>query len=298
MAESWKQQRERGAGFALAALLWIVRLAGRRVARLILFPTVAYFLLTARTARRASLDYLRRVLPREPGWRDVFRHLYTFAAVMLDRILLLGGWYGRMQLTAYKPQEVIDAQRHGCVLLVAHLGSFEVKRGRAHIPGEPPLRIVMDRAHGRMFTRLLEQLNPQFAESIIDASQQGPTLALEIKQALDAGAMVGLMADRVRPGERTVTVEFLGGPVKLPAAPWILASVLQVPVVIALGLYRGSNRYDAHLEVLAQRVSLPRAGREAAIQAYAQLYADRLAHYARLAPYNWFNFYDYWGETE
>jgi len=27
-----------------------------------------------------------------------------------------------------------------------------------------------------------------------------------------------------------------------------------------------------------------------------QRYADRLAHYARLAPYNWFNFYDYWEE--
>ena len=25
-----------------------------------------------------------------------------------------------------------------------------------------------------------------------------------------------------------------------------------------------------------------------------QRYADRLAHYARSAPYNWFNFYDFW----
>jgi predicted LPLAT superfamily acyltransferase len=25
-----------------------------------------------------------------------------------------------------------------------------------------------------------------------------------------------------------------------------------------------------------------------------QRYADRLAHYARLAPFNWFNFHDVW----
>jgi predicted LPLAT superfamily acyltransferase len=298
MAETWKQQRERGAAFAFVALIWVVRLAGRRAARLILYPTVAYYLLTAGAARRASRDFLRRVLPRAPGLRDVFRHLYTFAAVMLDRLLLLGGWFGKMRLTIYKPPEVIAVQGSGCVLLVAHFGNFETKRGRARMVNEPTLRIVMDRGHGRVFTQVLERLNPEFAASIIDASQPGPTLALEIKQALDAGCMIGLMADRARPGERTVTVDFLGGPVRLPAAPWILAGVMQVPVVIAFGLYRGSNRYDAHLELFADRVQLPRAGREAAIQAYAQRYADRMAHYARLAPYNWFNFYDYWADSK
>jgi len=25
-----------------------------------------------------------------------------------------------------------------------------------------------------------------------------------------------------------------------------------------------------------------------------QRYAERLEHYARLAPYNWFNFYPFW----
>ena len=30
--------------------------------------------------------------------------------------------------------------------------------------------------------------------------------------------------------------------------------------------------------------------------AMAQRYADRLEHYTRLAPDNWFNFYDFWGE--
>ena len=98
----------------------------------------------------------------------------------------------------------------------------------------------------------------------------------------------------MRAGERTVTVDFLGGKAKLPAAPWILAGVLNVPVVIGFGIYRGGDRYDAHFELLAERVSLPRAQRETAIQAYAQQYADRLAHYVREAPYNWFNFYDFW----
>jgi hypothetical protein len=32
----------------------------------------------------------------------------------------------------------------------------------------------------------------------------------------------------------------------------------------------------------------------AAVGEIVQRYADRLAHHARTAPYNWFNFYDFW----
>ena len=42
---------------------------------------------------------------------------------------------------------------------------------------------------------------------------------------------------------------------------------------------------------------MPRAERDAAIKQLAQRYAKRLEYYAHLAPYNWFNFYDFWPTT-
>src|SRR3546814_8324736 len=71
---------------------------------------------------------------------------------------------------------------------------------------------------------IADALNPQLGTSIIDASQRGPALVLAIKQALDEGSMVGMMADRAREGERTATVDFLGGKAQLPVAPWIMRS--------------------------------------------------------------------------
>ncbi len=41
---------------------------------------------------------------------------------------------------------------------------------------------------------------------------------------------------------------------------------------------------------------LDRRQRQEQLGVWVQRYADRLEHYARLAPYNWFNFYDYWEE--
>ncbi|MGH8506302.1 MAG: lipid A biosynthesis acyltransferase [Stenotrophobium sp.] len=296
MSQNWQQQQERSNPLMLRMLLWIARAAGRRVARHLLYPIVGYFLLTGGAARRASRNYLRRVLGREPGWRDTARHFHAFASVSLDRFFLLGGNTQNFDIRIDRPQAVYDLSQsqRGCLLLLAHLGSFEVFRVRGLNERKLPLRILMDTAHNRMFISILRKLNPQLMNAVIDASQGGPALVLALKQALDEGSMIGMMSDRYRQGERVVKVDFLGGQAQLPASPWILAGTLGVPVILAFGLYRGGNRYDVHFELMSERLALPRANREQALQAHAQRYADRVQHHLRSAPYNWFNFYDYW----
>ncbi|MGH8457480.1 MAG: lipid A biosynthesis acyltransferase [Stenotrophobium sp.] len=296
MAQDWDQQKERSNPLMLRLLLWIALALGRGVARLLLFPIVGYFLLSGGAAKKTSRDYLRRVLGREPRRMDVARHFHAFASVALDRFFLLGGHAQDFQVAIHRPQEVYDIsmQNRGCLLLLAHLGGFEIFRVVATEQRRLPLRILMDLDHNRMFMNILRRLNPDMLSRVIDASQRGPALVLALKQALDEGAMVGMMADRALADERAVTVDFLGGKARLPASPWIFTGALGVPVILAVGLYRGGNRYDVHFELLAEKIALPRASREQALQDCAQRYADRLAHYARLAPYNWFNFYDYW----
>jgi predicted LPLAT superfamily acyltransferase len=296
MAATWEQQHERSNPLMLSLILWIARVLGRGTARLLLFPIVGYFLLTGGSAKRASRDYLRRVLEREPRWIDLARHFHTFASVMLDRFFLVTGNTGAFDVRFHRPPEVeaIVRQKRGCLLLLAHLGGFEIMRVTGSTQRKLPLRVLMDLAHNRMFVDLIQKLDPGFRQRVIDASQRGPALALALKQALDEGAMVGMMADRARADERAVAASFLGDAIRLPAGPWIFAGMLDVPVILAFGLYRGGKRYDVHFELMAEQVDLPRASREQALQHYAQQYADRLAHYARLAPYNWFNFYDYW----
>jgi predicted LPLAT superfamily acyltransferase len=73
-----------------------------------------------------------------------------------------------------------------------------------------------------------------------------------------------------------------------------MAAMLQRPVFFMTGLYLGGNRYRIHFEPLADFSDTPRSERAAAMQAAQQRYAERLSHYCRLAPYNWFNFFDFW----
>lgn len=298
MSKVWEAQPERSTPRTMRLVIWLALNLGRGFTRLLLFPIVAYFLLTGGEPARASRRFLRQVLEREPGWVERMRHWYTYAAVLLDRIFLLAGRGQAFAVEIENDQVVLDIARpgRGALILVSHFGSFEVMRVIGRRQHHLPIRIVVDREQGAMFTGLLEALDPALAAGVIDASQRGPQLALTLKQALDEGDLLGLMADRVRDGQRTVTVQFMNHAVQLPEHPWILASVLRVPVILAFGVYQGGNRYHMRFEKLTECVMLPRDARGAAIQEYAQDYARRLEAQVRAAPYNWFNFYDFWAD--
>jgi predicted LPLAT superfamily acyltransferase len=295
MSQDWRKQGERATRFWLRLIVWMATRWPRRLVRGFLYPTVAYFISTSPAARQASREYLRRSIGHEPSLGDLWRHFFAFASCTLDRILFLSDRFQSIQVDVHRPEHVraLVARNPGCLLFVAHFGSSESLRVMAGKRGLP-LSILLDRKVGRMLTELLEQINPQLASSVIDASERGPALVLKLKETLESGRMVGIMVDRAVPTERAVEVEFLGSKARLPVGPWYLANALQVPVILGFGCYLGDNRYAAHWELFAESVRLPRANREAAIQELAQKYARRLEYYAHLAPYNWFNFYDFW----
>ena len=60
------------------------------------------------------------------------------------------------------------------------------------------------------------------------------------------------------------------------------------------GLYLGGNRYAIHFERLADFSDVDRPGREAAFEFAVADYAACLERHCRAAPYNWFNFFDFW----
>jgi predicted LPLAT superfamily acyltransferase len=49
-----------------------------------------------------------------------------------------------------------------------------------------------------------------------------------------------------------------------------------------------------YFETFADTLAVERRRREQHLREAIVRFADRLEHYARDAPYNWFNFYDFW----
>lgn len=297
MSTAWRQRPEGGGQFAIRLIRGFSRYFGRAPARLALYPITLYFLIKRGPERRASRAYLSRALGRPATLWDIARHIHTFAATILDRVFLLGDAdMRRFDLRVSGAEGVLaQAERgRGVLLIGSHLGSFEALRGLAQTRPDLQVRVVLDKSQTPAMTQLLEELNPKVAAEVIDASQGGLGVALAIKQAIDAGAMVTLLADRVYPGESVLYASFMGETAAFPSSPWLMAAALEVPVSLAFGLYRGGNRYDLTFEPFSEGESVERRERSQALAACAARYAARLEHHARSAPYNWFNFYDFW----
>ncbi|WP_309263469.1 acyltransferase [Lysobacter arvi] len=296
MSAHWKQRPEGGGYFALWIIRSIARHGGRAVARLCLYPITLYFLIVRGPERRASRAYLSRVLDRAPTLWDVARHIHTFAATILDRVFLLSGQLSRFDIaTVGLPALAARVDRgEGVLIFGSHHGSFDALRVLSLTRPALRVRIVLDIAHNQAITRLLDALNPQLARDVIDAGQDGVSIVLAIQEALARGELVALLVDRAEPGDTVVRVPFLGKAAALPTGPWSLAATLKVPIVLAFGLYRGGNRYELVFEEFSEGLDIPRRQRGERLAALVRDYAARLQHHVRRAPYNWFNFYDFW----
>lgn len=294
--DSWTERKEGGTRLAIWLIRGIARYGGRPIARAFLYPITGYFVLRRARERRDAMRYLARVLGRPSSWLDFARHVHTFSSTILDRVFLLSGRLNSFDVTVGGLEALhrdLD-QGRGVLLFGSHLGSFEVLRVLARERPDYTIRVVLDKQMSPMLTELLDELNPAIAAGVIDASQDGPTVVMAIQQACAAGALVALLVDRARPGEAALPAQFFGQTAWFPTSPWLIASVLKVPVQLGFGLYRGGNCYELLFEPFVQQVDAPRGAREAALSALIARYASRLEHVTRSAPYNWFNFYDFW----
>jgi predicted LPLAT superfamily acyltransferase len=291
-AVDWTARDEVGSMAMLRRIVWLARRLGRPLSRMLLGPVCLGFFLCRADARAASRAYLARVLGRPVRAPDVLRHFFTFGTTVLDRVYLLNDEADRFEIDIHGEEIVTEilAQGGGCLLLGAHHGSFEVLRlvGRK----QPDLRVslAMYEATGRKIGAALNAINPHLAPLIIGLGTPGAMI--EIRDCLEQGGFVGMLADRTLASDTAVRVDFLGAPAAFPTGPARLAGLLRPPVVLMVGLFRGGNRYEIHFERLAGATA--GAPDPSATSRLIACYVARLEHYCRMAPYNWFNFFDFW----
>jgi predicted LPLAT superfamily acyltransferase len=149
--------------------------------------------------------------------------------------------------------------------------------------------------HAPVFRRALETANADFAVNHIHVTQVGPETILSLKDKIERGELLVIVGDRTPAAEngRVCSVDFLGAPADFAQGPFVLACLLECPVYLFFCLREGDG-YRLYLEPFAERVELPRRDRDAALREYVRRYARRLEEHCLRAPYQWFNFYDYW----
>ena len=290
----WVRRQERSNLAILKFMVWLSLFFGRSASRIVLYGIAVYYVIFAPQARRASRNYLRRALGRWANWRDGFLHVFSFASTVHDRIYLLNDRFDLFDIEEHGAEQLRAtlAEGHGALLIGAHMGSFEVLRAIGRGREGLKVAMMMYEENARKINATLEAINPAATKDIIGLGQPGSMIAARDK--LDQGYLVGMLADRRLGDDVTTPIDFLGAPAPFPVGPFRVAAMLKRPVFFMTGLYMGGNRDQIHFDRLADFTQVERAERDDAIHAAQQAYADRLSHFCRQAPYNWFNFFDFW----
>lgn len=285
----WTEKAERGSAWLIALIAWLARNAGRPLCRGLLYPIVLYFVLTDRTARRASIEFLLAARGNPPSYREVFAHVYSFAATLLDRVYMAAGEFDHFKVTIEGLPLVEDALRaaKGCVLLGSHLGSFDLMLLAQRAIDGRPIHVMM-RVDPRSRLRRIAGIDDKLV-NVIPLGQ--PDSYLRAHEVLSTGGLVAVLADRAD-GGASLPVCFLGRMTTMPVAPHVLAARSQAPVLMCFGLYEGGNRY--RIEFVEAGPTAPPASRGEQLKPAVDGYAAVLSRYARRYPLNWFNFYPYW----
>jgi predicted LPLAT superfamily acyltransferase len=293
-ARGWLGRAEVGTVWAIRFVAFMATAIGRGPAHVLLRFIALWYTLTYGAAKRASRAYLERYFGKAT-FGMVYRHIHTFAAVTLDRVLFVAGRYRGLDVRTNGNEhlDALHAEGKGAILLGAHVGSFEAMRAVGDRDG---LRVhsVGYFRNAERINAILDRLNPQANARLIHLGDDPTGSMLRIKDALDRGEMVAFLGDRALPGSRTTTVRFLGGEAEIPLGVFSVAAALRCPVYLVFGLYHPPRRYELYCEPFAERIEAPRGRREEALREYAQQYASAVERYVRKAPYNWFNFYDFW----
>lgn len=295
---TWRSAPERGHLLILRGMVWLSLRLGRRLSKPIVYGIASYFLLFSPSACRASQQYLRQALHRPVTLADRFQHIFTFATTIHDRLYLLNDRFDLFDFKIYGEDLILQAlqQKKGLILMGAHIGSFEVLRaiGRRH--EHLKISILMYPDNALKMNAALQAINPAALDEIIPLGHIDSMLKAENR--LQQGHIICMLADRSLSGDTSQYQSFLGKVAPFPQGPFRVAAILKCPVVFMTGLYMGGNQYDVHFEALADFSAVERQHRTQKIALVQREYADKLTYFCQHAPYNWFNFFDFWASNQ
>ncbi|GAA4360630.1 acyltransferase [Kangiella marina] len=304
----WSATQERGSTFGIQLLVWIYRVFGQWLFRLILIPVIGYFMLTGSKAKRASYQYLRRLAehtrsPKAVRWYHVYQHFFQFGVSAIDKIR---AWLNDVTLddvTFHNPemfQQLREKRpKAGAVFIGSHLGNLELCRAIGENDSDLKINALVFTKHALKFQAAIEKFNPNAQLNLIQVDSMGAETAIELKEKVDQGEIVIIVGDRTSVTQygRVNYADFLGQPAPFSQGPFILASLLDCPTYLIFCL-KQSGQYHIYLEHFADSLKLTRTGKKQQLQSIIENYASRLEYYCLKAPYQWFNFFNFWQKDD
>jgi predicted LPLAT superfamily acyltransferase len=278
----------------------VIRFAGRRVACLCMHFVTLWYVLFWPPLHKKCKPYLSRRFPNRKNSLsrlfDEYQWITSLGKVLIDRAAygILGPKCVEIEVSqAFKLQfqELLNEGK-GIIILSAHTACWQIAFSVLDFQ-DAKVYMLMHRDQEDVDKHYFEHDNRKPPFEIIDpAGYLGGTL--QMASVLQDGHVLGLMGDRVFGDDsNTISVDFLGDPIKMPVAPYRLASMQGTPIAILLFHKVCRSKYRIEMPGII-RVP-PGINRDSsAYLPYAQEFTKHLTEYVQEHPFDLYNFFQMW----
>jgi KDO2-lipid IV(A) lauroyltransferase len=259
------------------------------------------FYLVLPGTRRCIRANLRVVTGRQNVEKLVFATFYKFSRNWADVMLmtrlrgeLLNSLIGRREGANYLEEAL--AQGNGAILISPHLGNWELGGlGLADMGYQ--VNVLTFREPDDKFNELREKVRAERGIRFIYVNREdtSPLAIIEAVNALRRNEVLALLGDRDG-SSHTAKMDFFGSPTEIPLGAAYLGLASGAPVLPVFVPLEGS-RYATIMEAPvyfsgghSAHKSVVREGTEQILRVFEK--------YIRAYPDQWYNFFDYWGETD
>jgi len=261
---------------------------------------VPYYVLIRGRARRSVRPYLKRRFPERGAlWRffaGAF-YFYRFGQVLIDQSAMgiLGEERFRVEFPSARKFYRLAHRRRGVVLLGSHVGNWQTSMGKVDVLGLPVhFQFRLERhTEGQHFFDMAKNKD-RFRFVSPDGFMGG---LIELTNALAAGECVAMMGDRAY-GAPVQPEVFLGARAPFPITPHHLAASTGADLVALLTVRTGKLAFRMDCVRLASGRPGGGPGKDERIELSLRRYVRSLERHVEESPFQWFNFFDFWGGGE
>jgi len=285
--DSTAKFKQRGGVIGRALLHFLVKYLGKASIKLIMFPTVSYYILTQKKIRENAMKYWSTLYPGKSKIKyliHIYKHYATFGKTLVDRIVNESTIHNEEADQAVL-EEINKDQ--AVILLCSHIGGYNFFRFRFN---KKIYIMMINEAHEKskerfslfddMHTDKAEFINPMDQNSIFEAFN-----LLKNKETL------AIMGDRVLNSDDKHVREkdILGLQRKFPLGPWHLAYSTD-SVVICLFIIKKGNEYQLIAKPPIRLGHEIKKKKKEQIDQALQKYISYIEEVVKLYPDQWFNF--------
>jgi len=302
--QHWAHKKERGSLFGIYFLVYTFKLFGAKLCKVFLIPVLIYFYLFNRATRNNLIEYLQKVQQNQKGknviiarQKNVFKIILNFGFGMIDRLSSLMGRLPYESINSINIEKFREMEKNkkGAVLLISHLGNFEICRAASGKRSNSKFNIVIHNQNSQKINKAFKTFNNDKAITLVQEKELSLAGIINLKEKIDNGEYLVIAGDRIPVSNEkgTIECEFLGEKARFPIGPYVLSKVLACPMINIFCLKNG-KKYDLFFHYLTDKMVFTRATRLQNINKALKQYVKNLECHIRQTPLQWYNFHNFW----